>query len=119
MAQHDAHRDYEARVATTEAERIAIAAAKVATTDALNELLGTLGIARGNVESVERFRKDLMFLRQLREREEIWQDLDFLAAMRSGSLKAAARVGLTILTLLTGAFAWGMLAWLKSVLSGR
>lgn len=90
-------------------------AAKVATTDALNELLATLGIARGNTESVENFKKDLFFLRQLRERKEVWQDLDFLAAMRSGSLKAAARVGLTILTLLTGAFAYGMMAWLKSV----
>lgn len=110
------HLDYEGHVSTTESERRAIAAAKVATTDALNELLQTLGIARGNAESVDRFREDLLFLRQLRQRREIWQDLDFLAAMRSGSVKAAARVGLTILTLLTGALAYGIVQWLRTSL---
>lgn len=96
---------------------MAIACAKLASTDALNELMGTFGVARGNVESVERFRQDLMFLRQLRMREEIWPDLDFLAAMRNGSVKAAARVGLTILTLLTGALAYGMWDWFRTAVS--
>ena len=111
------HLDYEHRVDSTEAERIALAAAKLATTDALNELLATFGVSRGNAESVERFRQNLMFLRQMHEREEIWQDLDFLSAMRNGSVKAAARVGLTIITLLTGALAYGVVAWLKTVFS--
>lgn len=112
------HRDYENRVPTGEAERIAIAAAKLASNDCMNEFFADLGISRGNVESMERFRNDLAFLRSLRQRKEVWQDLDFLAAMRGGSVKAAARVGLTILTLLTGAFAYGMVSWLKSVFSG-
>lgn len=112
-------RGYEHHITTTDAERLALAAAKVATTDALNELLATFGVARGSVDSVEAFRKDLMFLRSMRSRKDIWPDLDFLQAMRNGSVKAAARMGLTILTLLTGAFAYGMVAWLKTVFAGK
>lgn len=98
---------------------MALAAAKVATTDALNELMATFGVARGSVDSVERFREDLLFLRQLRQRKEVWQDLDFLCAMRSGSVKAAARVGLTLLTLLTGALAVGVIQWLRTYFRGH
>lgn len=115
----DPIRDYEKRVETTEAERIAVAAAKLASNDALNELMASFGVARGNVESVEKFRSDLHFLRALHARPEIWNDLDFLNAMRTGSVKAAARVGLTILTLLTGAFLYGLWGWIKTALRAQ
>lgn len=101
-------------ISTTEAERIAVAAAKLASNDALNELMATFGVARGNVESVEKFKEDLRTARKLKERPDLWLDLDFLHAMRSGSVKAAARVGLTILTILTGAFLYGVWGWLKT-----
>lgn len=111
---HHHHAEYGRHITSTEAERIATAAAKVASEDALNELMASFGVARGNIESMEAFKEDLHFASRLRRRDGIWADLDFLNAMRCGSVKAAARVGLTILTLLTGAFVYGMAGWLKS-----
>lgn len=95
------HRDYEHRVTTTEAERIAITAAKLATTDALNELLGLFGVSRGNLDSVEKFRRDLLFMRDLREASE----------------KAKSRFYLTIVAIFAGAFAYGMISWMRTALS--
>lgn len=95
------HKDYEHRVDTTEAERIAIAAAKLATTDALNELLALFGVSRGNVESVEKFRRDLMFMHDLRESSE----------------KAKSRFYLTLVALFAGAFAYGMVSWVRDALA--
>lgn len=100
MSDHQ-HRDYEHRVASTEAERIAITAAKLATNDALNELLALFGVSRGNIESVEKFRRDLLFMRDLREASE----------------KAKSRFYLTLVAIFAGAFAYGMISWLKTALS--
>lgn len=91
------HKDYEHRVTTTEAERIAVTAAKLATNDAMNELLALFGVSRGNIESVERFKRDLLFVRDLRE----------------GSEKAKSRFYLTLVALFAGAFAYGFVAWLR------
>lgn len=93
------HKDYEDRVQTTEAERIAIAAAKLATNDAMNELLAMFGVSRGNVESVENFKRDLMFMRDLRE----------------GSEKAKSRFYLTLVALFASAFAYSMWTWIKDM----
>lgn len=95
MSEH--HKDYEKRVPTTEAERIAVAAAKLAATDALNELLALFGVSRGNIESVDKFKRDLMFVRDLRE----------------GSERAKSRFYLTIVAIFAGAFAYGMVQWLR------
>ena len=92
------NRDYEHRVPTTEMERIAVASAKLATNDALNELLGLFGVSRGNIDSVEKFKRDLMFVRDLRE----------------GSEKAKSRFYLTIVALFAGAFAYGVISWLRA-----
>lgn len=92
-------KDYEHHIPTTEAERIAIAAAKVATTDALNELLGLFGVSRGNVESVESFKRDLMFMRDLRE----------------GSEKAKSRFYLTLVALFASAAGYSMWSWIKDL----
>lgn len=93
------HKDYEQRVTTTEAERIAIAAAKLAVNDALNEWMALFGVARGNIESVEKFKRDLLFIRDLRE----------------GSEKAKSRFWLTLVAMFAGAFAYGMVAWIRDV----
>lgn len=94
-----APRDYENRVATTEAERIAVAAAKLATTDALNELLALFGVARGNIDSVESFKRDLMFMRDLRE----------------GSERAKSRFYLTLVALFASSVAYGMWHWFRDM----
>lgn len=94
------HRDYEKRVASTEAERIAIAAAKLAVNDALNEIFASLGIARGNLDSMESFRADLGFIRTL----------------RLGSSKAGGRFIMTVVTLAATAFAYGLWSWAKATL---
>jgi hypothetical protein len=98
---HDLNRDYENRIATTEAERIAITAAKLAVNDAMNELFSQLGVARGSVESMEKFRRDLMFMRDLRDASD----------------KAKSRFYMTLVALFAGAFAYGIIAWLKDALS--
>lgn len=95
------HRDYEKRVETTEAERIAIAASKLAVNDALNELFESLGVARGSIASMEEFRSDLRFIRSI----------------RNGSVKAGARFAMTIVTLFAGAFAYGFWEWIKESLA--
>lgn len=94
------HRDYEKRVATTEAERIAITAAKLAVNDALNEVFAAFGVSRGNVESMEEFRADLGFIRTL----------------RVGSSKAGGRFIMTVVTLAATAFAYGLWSWAKATL---
>jgi hypothetical protein len=72
----ETHKDYEHRVPITEAERIAVAAAKLATNDTLNELMALFGVSRGDIDSVEKFKRNLMF---------------------------------------AGAFAYGLVAWLRTV----
>lgn len=95
------NRDYERRVETTESERIALAAAKLATNDSLNELFATFGVNRANVESLEEFKADLRFIRSIRQ----------------GSAKAGARFAMTIVTLFAGAFAYGLVEWLRSAMA--
>lgn len=97
------HKDYENRVTTTEAERIAVAAAKLAVNDSLNELLALFGVSRGNIDSVEKFKRDLLFVRDLRE----------------GSEKAKSRFYLTLVALFAGAFAYGFVAWIREALKGH
>lgn len=87
-------------VTSTEAERIAVVSAKLAANEALTELLASLGIARGNIESMEEFKADLRFVRSIRE----------------GSVKAGARFFMTIVTLFAGAFAYGFVEWLRASL---
>lgn len=107
-------KDYENRVPSTEVERIAVAAAKLACTDALNELFAQMGVNRANFESMDSFRKDIVFIRQLRKRTEIWNDLEFLRGVRMGSAKAGARFAMALVTIFAGAFAYGMWSWLKA-----
>ncbi len=97
----DLDRDYEKRVTTTEAERIALAAAKLAVNDALNEWMALFGVSRGNLESVEKFKRDMLFIRDLRE----------------GSERAKARFWLTIVAIFAGAFAYGSISWLRDWLT--
>jgi hypothetical protein len=117
MSQHDnKHRDYENRVPTTEAERIAITAAKLAVNDAMNELFAQLGVARGSVESMEEFKADIRFARALRKRPEIWLDIEFIHALRCGSAKAGSRVFFTLLTIITvGIAAWIWQGFITSI----
>lgn len=92
------HQDHsEIFVTSTMAERIAVTAAKMAAETALNELLATLGVARGNVDSMNELRADLMFIRSIRH----------------GSVKAGARFFLTIVTLFAGAFAYAVVDYFK------
>ena len=92
------HKDYEHRVFTTEAERIALAAAKLAANDVMNETLALFGVSRGNQASVDEFRADLGFIR----------------VIRTGSVKAGVRFGLTIVTILATGFAYGVWSWVKA-----
>ncbi len=96
------HLDYEKRVATTEAERIAITSAKLAVNDAMNELFASLGVNRANFESMQELRDDLAFVKSLRR----------------GSVKAGVRVFFTLLAIITTAFAWGMWQAFKSAVTG-
>ena len=109
------HKEYENRLETTEQERIALAAAKLAVNDALNELFAQLGVNRASIESMTQFRKDLEFARHLRKRPELWEDLSFLTSVRSGSAKAGSRFLMALITIFAGAFALGMWGWLKSM----
>lgn len=97
------HLDYENRVPSTEAERIAIAVAKLAVNDALNELLALLGVARGNQDSINELRADLVFIRSIRQ----------------GSVKAGSRFFLTIVTLFAGGVAYGFVDWLRTWLTAH
>jgi hypothetical protein len=95
-------------VETTEAERIAITAAKLAVTDALNELFASFGIERGNFQSMESFKDDIKFLRSLRRRDGVWHDLDFVRNVRQGSISAGRRFGFALIVIAAGAFAVGL-----------
>jgi len=79
------------------AERIAMAAAKVAVETTLNEAFAALGIARGNLDAINELRADLAFIRSVRQ----------------GSVKAGARFALTLVTLFAGAVAYGVVDWLR------
>jgi len=113
------HRDYENRVPTTEAERIAVAAAKLAGNDVMNETFALIGVARGSVDSVEEFRADLAFVRALRKRPEIWKDFDFLQSARLGSIKAGAKLFMTVFTMATGAAAFWLFNAIKAGMFGK
>lgn len=90
-------------VHSTEAERIAVAAAKLACQDTLNELFSSLGIDRANMTAMKEFRDDLTFIRNVRE----------------GAFTAGSRFALTLVTVFAGAFAYGMVQWLRAVLASR
>ncbi len=108
-------KDYEHRVPSTEVERLAVAASKLAVNDALNELFTQMGVNRANFDSMEAFKKDIQFIRSLRKRNEIWSDLEFLHGVRTGSAKAGARFALALVTIFAGAFAYGMVSWMRGV----
>lgn len=110
----EGNKPYEKRVSITEAERQAIATAKVALTDAFAELFKALGINYANEESMEEFRKDLKFLRSLRKRPEVWDDLRFLTHARTGIVKTGWRFFLALITIMAGGFAYGMLLAFKA-----
>jgi hypothetical protein len=117
MAGHEhegQHRDYEKRVPSTEMERLAVAAAKLACTDALNELFAQMGINRADFEAMESFREDVKFIRSLRKRKELWSDLSFLNSLRSGSVKAGTRFAMALITIIAGGFAYGMYSWFQA-----
>lgn len=101
----DGYRD---RIPTTEAERIAITAAKLAVTDVMSEMFVLFGIDRGNAQSIESFREDLAFARTLRKRKDIGKDLDFLASIRDGAVTAGKRAALITLSIVVVAFVMGV-----------
>lgn len=55
-------------------------------------------LSRVNVDSIEKFKRDLQFVRDLRE----------------GSEKAKSRFYLTIVVLFASAFAYGFVSWTKT-----
>lgn len=112
------NKDYENRVPITEAERMMIACAKLALTDAQTEFLALFGVNRANIESVEDFKKDLMFVRSFRNREGVWRDIEFLSTARAGTIKAACVVFVTMITILTTATAYGMWRFFKAAVTG-
>ena len=116
-------KDYDQRVETTDAERIALAAAKLVGNDLLNEMYASFGVNRADVESMKKFRKDLEFIRTLRERDDIVKDLEFLTSVREGSIKAGSRFVLALITIFAASFAWGMATgfreWLKILLPNK
>ena len=108
------HLDYEHRVPTTEEERQAIATAKLALNDAQNEFFASFGVNRANAESMEEFRDVVRMMRALKKRPELWQELDFLHSLRSGSIKAWSRFSLAIVTLAAAGVVWGAIAAFKA-----
>lgn len=92
------HKDYAGRVEATELERIAVTAAKLATNEALNELLALFGVARE---------------RRIRGEAQVGLVVSFRNFARA--LKAKCRFYLTIVALFAGAFAYGIVSWLKTV----
>lgn len=99
----EGHRDYERRVPISEAERMVVAGSKLAVNDALNETYAQFGVARGNQESMNEFRSDLVFIRSIRQ----------------GSVKAGSRFLLTIVTLFAGGVAYGFVDWARHWLTGK
>jgi hypothetical protein len=73
----------------TEAERIALAAAKEASRQTVNELFSDLGISVDNREQVGELREDLLWVRRL----------------RTGSRTAGTRFMMTLVTVAAGAIA--------------
>lgn len=108
------HRDYEKRVDSTEEERQHVAAAKLAVIDAQAEFFASFGVNVSNTESVEEFRDVVRMMRALKKRPELWQDLDFLHSVRSGSIKAWSRFALSIITLVAGGVVWALVAAIKA-----
>lgn len=95
------HKDYQNMIPITEAERMVVAAQKLAYNDSLNEVFAQLGIARGNQESMNEFRADQVFIRSIRH----------------GSVKAGSRFFLTIITLMAGGFAYGLVEAFRTWIS--
>jgi hypothetical protein len=112
------HRDYERRVASSEEERLAVASAKLAVIDALADIFSSFGINKANSDSMEEFKESLRFLRLLRKRPELWQDLDFLHSLRAGSIKAWSRFALALITIFAGGVAWAIITIFKTWLNG-
>lgn len=114
---------YEDRVKSTEAERIAIVAAKLAVTDAMTEMWAAFGVDRSNFESIEAFKSDLRFVRQVRKRDGIWHDLDFIRTVRNGSVSAGRRFVLAVVLVIATSFAVGagsaLKDWVVFLTTGR
>lgn len=115
---HGEGKDYEKRVPSSEAERMMVACAKLALIDAQSEFLTLFGVNSANVESVEEFKKDLMFVRSFRKREGIWRDIEFLSSARAGTVKAACVVFVTMLTILTTAFVYEIWKAFRASITG-
>lgn len=85
-------------ISSTESERIAVTAARMASKETLSEAFSLLGIALGNQDSINEFRADLMFIRSIRK----------------GSAKATTRFFMTMVTLFAGALAYGLVDWFRT-----
>lgn len=75
-----------------EAEGIALAASKVAVTEAMQQVFAMFGVNYANFDSREEFRKDIEFLRSL----------------RSGARAAGSRFFMVLVVLVATAFGAGM-----------
>jgi hypothetical protein len=78
---------------------IALAAAKEGSRQTLNETFALMGVNLMNFDDMKEFR----------------EDLDFVRSMRTGVHKVSARVGITIITTITGALAIAIWEALKSL----
>jgi hypothetical protein len=108
------HLDYGHRVPSTEEERRLIAAAKLAHIDAQAEFFAAFGVNAADAASMEEFKDVIRFARSLKKRPELWQELDFLHSLRSGSIKAWSRFYLAIVTLAAAGVVWSAIAAFKA-----
>lgn len=82
-----------------EASSIALAAAKEASRQTLNETFGMLGVNLSDFESMQRFRDDLEWARRARKVSEM----------------TGKRAWTTIISLVSGAVAVGLVEWVRAV----
>lgn len=115
------HRDYEKRVTITDAETRAIALVKLALNDSQQEFYRDFGVNRADAEAMEEFRRDMRFVRQFRQRKGIYDDLAFLNAARTTTVKAGMRFFMAVVTLMAAGFVAGIIfafkAWIDVLIN--
>ena len=100
--------EYSNRVPTNELERLIVVGVKLGVNDALNEHFASIGVNRADIHDMEEFKADQRFIRALRKRPGIWDDLKFVQTVRTGSASAGRRFGYIILGVMATAFCLGM-----------
>lgn len=92
---------------------IALAAAKEAVRQTLNETFAHLGVNLMNFEDVKEFRQDMEMVRTLRPYRD---DLEFARALRLGSKRVGSKFVITLVTVLASAIAIGAWEFIKGIL---